>query len=44
MVFASPVVGLPQSTSALPSWPNQLVQACMTAACSSSVSGILPPL
>ena len=36
-------VGLPPSTRALPSCPNQVVQADMIEACSSGVSPILPP-
>src|SRR5713101_6149003 len=44
MCLACGVNGLPPSTRALPSWPNQAPHACMTAACAASVSGMLPPL
>ena len=36
-------IGLPPSTSASPSVPNQLVQAAITWSCSSFDSGMLPP-
>src|SRR4029079_15796402 len=36
-------IGLPPSTSASPSCPNQSVQAVITWSCSSLVSGMLPP-
>ena len=37
------VIGLPPSTSASPSVPNQPVQACVAWSCSSFDSGIEPP-
>ena len=35
--------GLPPSTTAAPSWPNQPIQACMTFSPSSLLCGTLPP-
>jgi len=44
MVFVAGVNGLPPSFRDEPSWPIQVFQASITVFCSSSVSGIEPPL